>query len=53
MPPSLWRYLHLRFQPTHSRAPATRLGSAAYAIKKARIMILAVYHGAQHWPEAF
>ena len=26
---------------------------AAYAIRKARIVILAVYHGAQHWPEAF
>ena len=23
---------------------------AAYAIEKARIVILAVYHGAQHWP---
>jgi toxin ParE1/3/4 len=26
---------------------------AAYAIGKARIVILAVYHGAQHWPEEF
>ena len=26
---------------------------AAYAIEKARIVILAVYHGAQHWPESF
>jgi hypothetical protein len=26
---------------------------AACAIKKARIAILAIYHGAQHWPEAF
>ena len=26
---------------------------AAYAIEKARIVILAVYHGAQPWPEAF
>jgi toxin ParE1/3/4 len=26
---------------------------AAYAIEKARIVILAVYHGAQHWPEGF
>jgi len=26
---------------------------AAYAIEKARIVILAVYHGAQHWPEEF
>jgi len=25
----------------------------AYAIEKARIVILAVYHGAQRWPEAF
>ena len=25
----------------------------AYAIDKARIVILAVYHGAQRWPEAF
>jgi toxin ParE1/3/4 len=26
---------------------------AAYAIEKTRIVILAVYHGAQHWPEGF
>jgi addiction module RelE/StbE family toxin len=26
---------------------------AAYAIQKARIVILAVYHGAQQWPEVF
>jgi toxin ParE1/3/4 len=26
---------------------------AAYAIEKARIVILAVYHGAQQWPEGF
>jgi addiction module RelE/StbE family toxin len=26
---------------------------AAYAIEKARIVILAVYHGAQQWPEVF
>jgi toxin ParE1/3/4 len=26
---------------------------AAYAVEKARIVILAVYHGAQHWPEEF
>ena len=26
---------------------------AAYAIEKARIVILAVYHGAQRWPERF
>jgi len=26
---------------------------AAYAIKKARIVVLALYHGAQQWPEAF
>ncbi len=26
---------------------------AAYAILKARIVILAVYHGAQQWPQAF
>lgn len=26
---------------------------AAYAIDKARIVILAVYHGAQRWPETF
>ena len=25
----------------------------AYAIEKARIVILAIYHGAQHWPEGF
>ena len=25
----------------------------AYAIEKARIVILAVYHGAQRWPETF
>ena len=26
---------------------------AAYAIKKADIVVLAVYHGAQPWPEGF
>ncbi len=26
---------------------------AAYAIQKARIVILALYHGAQQWPEVF
>ncbi len=26
---------------------------AAYAIDKARIVILAIYHGAQRWPETF
>jgi len=26
---------------------------AAYAIDKARIVVLAVYHGAQRWPETF
>lgn len=26
---------------------------AAYAILKARIVILAVYHGAQQWPQVF
>jgi toxin ParE1/3/4 len=26
---------------------------AAYAIHKARIVILAVYHGAQQWPQVF
>ena len=26
---------------------------AAYAIEKADIVVLAVYHGAQHWPEGF
>ena len=26
---------------------------AAYAIEKARIVILALYHGAQQWPETF
>ena len=26
---------------------------AVYAIEKARIVILAVYHGAQQWPEVF
>jgi addiction module RelE/StbE family toxin len=26
---------------------------AAYAIDKADIVILAIYHGAQHWPESF
>jgi toxin ParE1/3/4 len=25
----------------------------AYAIEKAGIVVLAVYHGAQHWPEGF
>jgi toxin ParE1/3/4 len=26
---------------------------AAYAIEKAHIVILAIYHGAQQWPEGF
>jgi len=26
---------------------------AAYVVEKARIVILAIYHGAQHWPEGF
>ena len=26
---------------------------AAYAIEKARILVLAIYHGAQQWPEVF
>jgi addiction module RelE/StbE family toxin len=26
---------------------------AAYAVQKARIVILALYHGAQQWPEVF
>ena len=26
---------------------------AAYAIEKARIVVLAIYHGAQRWPEVF
>jgi addiction module RelE/StbE family toxin len=26
---------------------------AAYAIEKADIVVLAVYHGARHWPEGF
>jgi addiction module RelE/StbE family toxin len=26
---------------------------AAYAIEKARIVALAIYHGARQWPEAF
>ncbi|MDR3746673.1 MAG: type II toxin-antitoxin system RelE/ParE family toxin [Acidobacteriota bacterium] len=26
---------------------------AAYAIDKARIVVLAIYHGARQWPEAF
>jgi toxin ParE1/3/4 len=26
---------------------------AAYTIQKARIVILAIYHGAQRWPEVF
>jgi len=25
----------------------------AYAIEKTDIVVLAVYHGAQHWPEGF
>ena len=25
----------------------------AYAVEKARIVVLAVYHGAQRWPEGF
>jgi toxin ParE1/3/4 len=27
--------------------------NVAYTVKKARIVVLAVYHGAQQWPEAF
>ena len=27
--------------------------SIAYAIEKADIVVLAVYHGAQHWPEGW
>ena len=26
---------------------------AAYAIDKADIVVLAIYHGGQHWPESF
>jgi toxin ParE1/3/4 len=26
---------------------------AAYAIEKADIVVLAIYHGAQRWPEGF
>jgi toxin ParE1/3/4 len=26
---------------------------AAYTIQKTRIVVLAIYHGAQRWPEAF
>jgi plasmid stabilization system protein ParE len=26
---------------------------AAYAVDKADIVVLAIYHGAQHWPESF
>jgi toxin ParE1/3/4 len=26
---------------------------AAYAIDKTDIVVLAIYHGAQHWPESF
>jgi len=26
---------------------------AAYAIEKADIVVLAVYHGTRHWPESF
>ena len=26
---------------------------AAFAIDKDRVVVLAIYHGAQHWPEAF
>jgi toxin ParE1/3/4 len=26
---------------------------AAYAIQKTRIVILAIYHGAQQWPQLF
>jgi plasmid stabilization system protein ParE len=25
----------------------------AYTVQKARIVVLAIYHGAQRWPEAF
>lgn len=42
------------------RVPGTReLGIsgtpfiAAYTVEKARIVILAIYHGAQRWPEVF
>ena len=26
---------------------------AAYAVDRADIVVLAIYHGAQHWPESF
>jgi addiction module RelE/StbE family toxin len=52
---------HLAAFPTSGRAgrvPGTRelvISNtpfiAAYAIEKARIVILALYHGAQRWPE--
>jgi toxin ParE1/3/4 len=42
------------------RVPGTRelviantLFIVAYGIEKARIVVLAVYHGAQRWPETF
>ena len=42
-----------RVQGTRELVIANTPFVAAYAIQKARIVILAVYHGAQRWPEVF
>jgi plasmid stabilization system protein ParE len=42
-----------RVPGTRELVIANRPFIAAYAIQKARIVILAVYHGAQRWPEVF
>ena len=42
-----------RVPGTRELAIANTLFIAAYAIEKARIVILAVHHSAQHWPEEF
>jgi len=54
---------HLAASPTvgrTGRVPGTRELAisntpfiAAYAIAKDRVVVLAIYHGAQQWPEAF
>ena len=42
-----------RVPGTRELVVANTLFVAAYAIEKARIVILAVYHAAQPWPEVF
>lgn len=42
-----------RVPGTRDLVIATTPFIAAYAIQKARIVILALYHGAQQWPKVF